>query len=276
VTRTDDNARRHRPPAPRPQLPQALSGLVHQARQRGVRLLIMPPGMQRRRDSSTYYHFRARKLLWRVEWCFPEVDREAAAAIPPQQLEQQQPQPQRHHQQQRWQPQLPVKRPRLEPQSGQQQGSQAQQQAAAAGTSSGGGETAADANSSSNISSDSKGLVMIDAQFDEDKPLRELLESHLADAPGLGARRLALRAYTAAVAEAGGDLSVLPVLMRQEQCPVRGVRVPTIQGCVLTCEGCRNLAASSPLLPMRCNQPNPLTAPTRTNRRTRRGTTGWT
>jgi hypothetical protein len=45
VSRADDNARRHRPPAPKAQLPQALSSLVHQARLRGVRLLIMPPGV---------------------------------------------------------------------------------------------------------------------------------------------------------------------------------------------------------------------------------------
>jgi hypothetical protein len=41
----DDNAKRHRPPTPRRELPQHLGSLVHQARLRGVRLLIMPPGM---------------------------------------------------------------------------------------------------------------------------------------------------------------------------------------------------------------------------------------
>jgi hypothetical protein len=46
VNRADDNARRHRPPTPRKELPQHLAGLVHQARLRGVRLLIMPPGAE--------------------------------------------------------------------------------------------------------------------------------------------------------------------------------------------------------------------------------------
>jgi hypothetical protein len=45
VNRVDDNAKRHRPPTPRRELPQHLGSLVHQARLRGVRLLIMPPGM---------------------------------------------------------------------------------------------------------------------------------------------------------------------------------------------------------------------------------------
>jgi hypothetical protein len=40
----DDNAKRHRPPIPRRELPQHLGSLVHQARLRGVRLLMMPPG----------------------------------------------------------------------------------------------------------------------------------------------------------------------------------------------------------------------------------------
>ena len=44
VNRVDDNAKRRRPPIPRKELPQHLGGLVHQARLRGVRLLIMPPG----------------------------------------------------------------------------------------------------------------------------------------------------------------------------------------------------------------------------------------
>lgn len=44
VNRVDDNAKRHRPPIPRKELPQHLGGLVHQARLKGVRLLIMPPG----------------------------------------------------------------------------------------------------------------------------------------------------------------------------------------------------------------------------------------
>jgi len=44
VNRVDDNAKRHRPPIPRKELPQHLGSLVHQARLRGVRLLIMAPG----------------------------------------------------------------------------------------------------------------------------------------------------------------------------------------------------------------------------------------
>lgn len=152
--------------------------------------------MQRRRESTTYYNFRGRKLLWRIEWCFPEVDAEAAAAAKPQQ-QQEQPQP---HQLHRWQPHL-----RRAVHHQQQQ--QNQQQQAPNGSSAGG----------------SKGLLtLINARADEDKPLRPLLEAHLAYAPGTGAgaRRLALRTYAEAVAEHGGDVGVLPVLMRQDGRPV--------------------------------------------------------
>ncbi len=45
VSRADDNARRHRPPVARRELPPPLAALVHAARLRGVRLLIMPPGV---------------------------------------------------------------------------------------------------------------------------------------------------------------------------------------------------------------------------------------
>ena len=44
MQRAEDNAKRCKPPAPKPQLPPHLSTLVYQASRRGVRLLIMPPG----------------------------------------------------------------------------------------------------------------------------------------------------------------------------------------------------------------------------------------
>ncbi|KAI8475030.1 MAG: hypothetical protein J3K34DRAFT_488183, partial [Monoraphidium minutum] len=203
VARADDVARRHRPPAPRPQLPQALSALAHQARVRGVSLMIMPPGMQRRRESTTYYNFRSRKLQWRVEWVFPEADPEAAAAAQAAAAAAAAaaPAPQHHHPQ-RWQPQ-----PAPRPAPGAAPGAAAAAAPAAAG---GGG----------------RGLVLVDARADEDQPLRKLLEAHLAYAPGAGggARRLALRAYADAAAAAGGGAAALPVLMRREQCPANAVQ----------------------------------------------------
>jgi hypothetical protein len=155
-----------------------------------------PAGMQRRRDSTTYYNFRARKLLWRVEWVFPEADPEAAAAAQAQAQQQQEQQQQQQHRQQhpqRWQPQ---QRPGpASPVSA----AQAKEPAATAG---------------------GRGLVLVDARVDEERLLQPLLEAHLANAPGAGARQLALRAYVEAVAARGGDAGALPVLMRQEHCPV--------------------------------------------------------
>ena len=230
VARADDNAKRHRPPAARPQLPQALAGLVAQARARGVRLLLMPPGMGRRRESTTYYDFRARRLLWRLEWAFPEADAAAVAAMAAQQAQQEQeggggvsggdkpggggggggaPR--------RWAPTLPVaKRRRAE------EGAAAAAAAAAAGDGTAAAPATAAAASAPAAPDDAAPprLVLVDARADEDRPLRPLLEAHLAAAPGAGARRLALHAYTAAVEAAGGDVGALAVLMKREPSPV--------------------------------------------------------
>lgn len=45
VGRAEDVARRHRPMGCRAQLPLPLAGLIQQAERRGVRLLLMPPGV---------------------------------------------------------------------------------------------------------------------------------------------------------------------------------------------------------------------------------------
>ena len=170
----------------------------------------LPPalaGMQRRRESTTFYNFKHRKLLWRVEWVFPASDPEASAAAQAQEqaaaaaaAEQQRA---ARHQPQRWQMQSRA-RPAAE-----------RAPAGAGGSSAGGG------------AGGGRGLVLVDARADEDRPLRQLLEVHLAYAPGqgAGARRLALRAYADAVAAAGGDAAALPVLLRQERCPVGCARL---------------------------------------------------
>jgi hypothetical protein len=82
VQRAGDNARRHRPPMPRRELPPPLAGLAHQARLRGCRLLLQPPGMARRRGNTTRYDFRNRAIQWRVEWRFvvPILPAQTAAA----------------------------------------------------------------------------------------------------------------------------------------------------------------------------------------------------
>jgi hypothetical protein len=342
VSRADDVARRHRPPAPRPQLPQALSGLVHQARLRGVQLLVMPPGaaacgggrgaagragggghgraaqsrrhtgfgaarharwpcpltatgrapahapplqlthcilpagMQRRRESTTFYNFRARKLQWRVEWAFPEADPEAAAALPPRgaggddgagagvsggtrapRLPQ------------RWQPQLPAKRRRADeaaegPAAGSNGGS---------GDGGGGGSGEGGTGSSGGGGS---GLVLVDERVDDDRPLRALLEAHLAPGPGAGARRLALRAYVDA---ASGDVGVLPVLMRREHCPVgcHGAHSSDNMPCRAAMGGGHPRAPSPSTHPPPPTPPSPIHssthAPTPPSRPTRHATT---
>ncbi|KAL6761032.1 hypothetical protein V8C86DRAFT_993519 [Haematococcus lacustris] len=70
VARVDDVARRRLPPGARALLPPALQSLVYQAGRRRVNLLLMPPGMHKRRSNSTRYDGAARKLSWRVEWVF--------------------------------------------------------------------------------------------------------------------------------------------------------------------------------------------------------------
>ena len=54
VSRADDVAKRSRPPAPKRELPSALSGLVYQARMRGVQLALMNPGQPERKDCSQW------------------------------------------------------------------------------------------------------------------------------------------------------------------------------------------------------------------------------
>eukprot|EP00197_Chlamydomonas_leiostraca_P010150 CAMPEP_0202880592 /NCGR_PEP_ID=MMETSP1391-20130828/35271_1 /ASSEMBLY_ACC=CAM_ASM_000867 /TAXON_ID=1034604 /ORGANISM="Chlamydomonas leiostraca, Strain SAG 11-49" /LENGTH=378 /DNA_ID=CAMNT_0049563117 /DNA_START=104 /DNA_END=1237 /DNA_ORIENTATION=+ len=70
VHRAEDVAKRCRPPAARPQLPPHLQSLVYQAGRRRVKLLVMPPGMHKRKTNTTRYDGRTRKLSWRVEWVF--------------------------------------------------------------------------------------------------------------------------------------------------------------------------------------------------------------
>lgn len=45
ISRADDVAKRHRPPAPKAQLPPALSTLVYQADRRKIKLMLMSPGV---------------------------------------------------------------------------------------------------------------------------------------------------------------------------------------------------------------------------------------
>ncbi|EFJ40802.1 hypothetical protein VOLCADRAFT_119886 [Volvox carteri f. nagariensis] len=73
IGRADDVARRCRPPAPKPQLPPPLASLVYQASWRSVKLLLMSPGMAKRRANTTRYDARNRTMWWRVEWRFPAV-----------------------------------------------------------------------------------------------------------------------------------------------------------------------------------------------------------
>ncbi|GBF96251.1 hypothetical protein Rsub_08796 [Raphidocelis subcapitata] len=221
VQRADDNAKRHRPPAPKPQLPQALSSLVHQARLRGVRLLIMPPGMQRRRESTTFYNFRARRLLWRVEWCFPEADPVAAATAAAAAAAAGDDGGARQHRQPlRWAPQ-PAPWPGQRRGGGEGGGS-------AGGGGDGGGGSSNGADGAEGGSGGGRGFVLVDERADENATLRSLLEAHLRSAPGSGARRLALRSYVAAMEAAGGDVGALPVLMRQENRPANDPRYDVI------------------------------------------------
>ncbi|PRW59975.1 box C D snoRNA 1 [Chlorella sorokiniana] len=71
VKLADDVAKRSKPPAPKPELPQFLQTLQYQARRRGVQLHILSPGMEKRRTNSTRYDGRMQTLYWHVEWSFP-------------------------------------------------------------------------------------------------------------------------------------------------------------------------------------------------------------
>lgn len=50
--------------------PPQLKKLVFQARSRGVNLLLMPSGMERRKSNTTSYNSKRDKLSWRVEFMF--------------------------------------------------------------------------------------------------------------------------------------------------------------------------------------------------------------
>jgi hypothetical protein len=167
---------------PRRELPQHLSSLVHQARLRGVRLLIMPPGMQRRQCNSTRYDYRNRKLTWRLQWRFP-----AAAAV-----------------------------------VGQSEQSSSSEQAAAAtavATAQSGPEAhptsaVAAPNTISSSSSSGSSLSIVDGRVDEEVLLCDVLGRHLQYQPGAGGQALLLRQHRQA------GLEALAVVMRKEQCPV--------------------------------------------------------
>jgi len=51
-------------------LPMALKKLVTEAQSRGVTLRLMPRGMTRRRQNTTFYAYKTQKFFWRIEWVF--------------------------------------------------------------------------------------------------------------------------------------------------------------------------------------------------------------
>uniref|UniRef100_A0A7S2R9K0 Box C/D snoRNA protein 1 n=1 Tax=Mucochytrium quahogii TaxID=96639 RepID=A0A7S2R9K0_9STRA len=50
-------------------LPRRLQELVKQAEFRGVELLLMPNGMTRRKENTTYFERKSQEFNWCVEWC---------------------------------------------------------------------------------------------------------------------------------------------------------------------------------------------------------------
>ncbi|KAH3792129.1 box C/D snoRNA protein 1-like [Dreissena polymorpha] len=54
--------------------PNFLKVLENQARNRKVRLRLMPYPMSKRKHNSTMYQHRLKTILWQVEWRFPEVE----------------------------------------------------------------------------------------------------------------------------------------------------------------------------------------------------------
>lgn len=60
--------------------PQART-LVSQARRRGVRLLLLPQGMSRRRANTSHYDPTRRELAWLVEWRTPCADATPDASL---------------------------------------------------------------------------------------------------------------------------------------------------------------------------------------------------
>jgi hypothetical protein len=145
-----------------------------------VRLLIMPPGMQRRQSNSTRYDYRNRKLTWRVEWRFPAA---AAVAVG-------------------------------------SSGSSASTEQPAAAASAAPDDAAhpppaaAPNTSSSSSSSSGSSLSIIDGRVDEEALLCDVLGRHLQYQPGAGGQALLLRQHRQA------GLEALTVVMRKERCPV--------------------------------------------------------
>ena len=57
-------------PPPEPPLPKKIALVRSEARARGVEVLVLAPGMQKRRRNTSFYNVKAKTLAWRVEWVF--------------------------------------------------------------------------------------------------------------------------------------------------------------------------------------------------------------
>ncbi|KAL4219470.1 Box C/D snoRNA protein 1 [Mactra antiquata] len=55
-------------------MPNFLKELEKQANKRNVKLRLMPYPMSRRKNNSTIYQHRLKKMLWQIEWIFPQSD----------------------------------------------------------------------------------------------------------------------------------------------------------------------------------------------------------
>jgi len=81
INRIEDVSKRTQPPAARRQLPKPLKNLVEQARSRGVSLVLVSPGMTRRRQNTTRFDFKSKLIHWRVEWVFDDGRVETTARM---------------------------------------------------------------------------------------------------------------------------------------------------------------------------------------------------
>ena len=58
------------PPPPMQNLPVSLKKLINEAKNRDINLLIMPFGLSRRDNNTSYFDYKKKTLSWRVEWIF--------------------------------------------------------------------------------------------------------------------------------------------------------------------------------------------------------------
>ena len=77
VSRCADNAVRD-PKSRHKRFRNHIFGMKQKARRKGVQLRLMPVGMSKRKENTTYYNFREKCFFWRVKLIFVDADSQPA------------------------------------------------------------------------------------------------------------------------------------------------------------------------------------------------------